>query len=103
MTSVCACNPPALESLFNNFAKGYYFYIYIVVSTNANGPVAAPERPVPLLGVQRLSTAFNSFKRLSTSAILAVLKRVEQLAAVTFRTSLEGRSTRSGGWELLGR
>ena len=30
-----------------------------------------------------------------------MLKRVEQLAAVTFRTSLEGRSTRSVGRELL--
>ncbi len=31
-----------------------------------------------------------------------MLKRVEQLSAVTFRTSLEGRSTRSVGRESLG-
>ena len=31
-----------------------------------------------------------------------MLKRVEHLSAVTFRTSLEGRSARSVGWESLG-
>src|ERR1700724_3195747 len=51
---------------------------------------------------QQLSIRFNTLQRHSTPERLAVLKRVEQLAAVTFRTSLEGRSTRSGGWELLG-
>src|ERR1700730_10316067 len=60
-----------------------------------NGPVAALERPVPLLGVQRLSTPLNSIE-------LTILKRVEHLSAVTFRTSLEGRSARSVGWESLG-
>ena len=43
---------------------------------------------------QQPSTPFNTHR-------VAVLKRVEQLAAVTFRTSLEGRSTRSVGRELL--
>jgi hypothetical protein len=42
---------------------------------------------------QRLSTLFNTLQRDSTLEEPAVLKRVEQLAAVTFRTSLEGRST----------
>jgi hypothetical protein len=60
-----------------------------------NGPVAALERPVPLLGVQRLSTPLNSIG-------LTMLKRVEHLSPVTFRTSLEGRSARSVGWESLG-
>ena len=60
-----------------------------------NGPVVALERPVPLLGVQRLSTPLNSIR-------LTMLKRVEHLSAVTFRTSLEGRSTRSVGRESLG-
>ena len=55
--------PACSWGLFNNFAKGYYFYFYTVVSTSANGPVAAPERPVPLLRFQRLSTPFNSFQR----------------------------------------
>jgi len=51
---------------------------------------------------QHLSTAFNSFQRHSTPERLAVLKRVEPFSAVTFRTSLEGRSTRSVGRESLG-
>jgi hypothetical protein len=51
---------------------------------------------------QRLSTLFNAFQRLSTSALLAMLKRVELLSAVAFRTSLEGRSTRSVGREFFG-
>ena len=34
----------------------------IVVSTNADGSVAAPERPLPLLGFQRLSTPFNAIQ-----------------------------------------
>jgi hypothetical protein len=48
-----------------------------------------------------LFSALNAFERLSTREVLTTLKRVEQLVAVTFRTSLEGRSTRGGGWELL--
>ena len=51
---------------------------------------------------QQLSIRFNTLQHDSTSAILTVLKRVEQLTAVTFRTSLEGRSTRSGGRESQG-
>ena len=51
---------------------------------------------------QRLSTLFNTLQRDSTLERLAVLKRVEHLSAVTFRTSLEGRSTRSVGRESLG-
>ena len=50
---------------------------------------------------QQLSTLFNTLQHDSTLEELAVLKRVEQSSAVTFRTSLEGRSTRSGGRELL--
>jgi hypothetical protein len=50
---------------------------------------------------QQLSTLFNTLQRHSTPERLAVLKRVEHLSAVTFRTSLEGRSTRSVGRELL--
>jgi hypothetical protein len=49
-----------------------------------------------------LFSAFNAFQRLSTSALLAMLKRVELLSAVAFRTSLEGRSTRSVGREFFG-
>src|ERR1700730_9704937 len=51
---------------------------------------------------QQLSIRFNTLQHPSTPERLAVLKRVEPLAAVTFRTSLEGRSTRSGGWESQG-
>jgi hypothetical protein len=50
---------------------------------------------------QQLSTLFNTLQQDSTLEELGVLKRVEQLSAVTFRTSLEGRSTRSVGRELL--
>ena len=49
-----------------------------------------------------LFSPFNGFQRLSTRALPAALKRVELLSAVTFRTSLEGRSTRSVGREFLG-
>jgi hypothetical protein len=35
------------------------FYICNAASNNDNGPVAALERPLPLLGVQRLSTSLN--------------------------------------------
>ena len=51
---------------------------------------------------QQLSILFNTLQHDSTSERLAVLKRVEHLSAVTFRTSLEGRSTRSVGRESLG-
>src|ERR1700724_713571 len=51
---------------------------------------------------QQLSIRFNSLQRYSTSERLTVLKRVEQFAAVTLRTSLEGRSTRSVGRESHG-
>ena len=51
---------------------------------------------------QQLSIRFNNLQHDSTSERLTVLKRVEQLSAVTFRTSLEGRSTRSVGRESLG-
>ena len=40
---------------------------------------------------QQLSIRFNNLQHDSTSERLTVLKRVEQLSAVTFRTSLEGR------------
>jgi hypothetical protein len=48
-----------------------------------------------------LFSPFNGFQQLSTRALPAALKRVELLSAVTFRTSLEGRSTRSVGREFL--
>ena len=51
---------------------------------------------------QQLSIRFNNLQHDSTSERLTVLKRVEQLSAVTFRTSLEGRSTRSVGRESHG-
>jgi hypothetical protein len=51
---------------------------------------------------QQLSIRFNTLQHDSTLEELAVLKRVEQLSAVTFHTSLEGRSTRSVGRESLG-
>ena len=38
----------------------------------------------PLLGVQHLSTTFNTLQHDSTLEELVVLKRVEQLSAVTF-------------------
>jgi hypothetical protein len=78
------------------------FHLCNAVGPIDNGSVAALERPLPLLGVQRLSTTFNTLQHDSTLEKLAVLKRVEHLSAVTFRTSLEVRSTRSGGRELLG-
>ena len=58
------------------------------------GRSAALERPLPLFGVQRLSTDLNA-------SPLTMLKRVEHLSAVTFRISLVGRSTRSVGRESL--
>src|ERR1700692_2794533 len=51
---------------------------------------------------QQLSIRFYTLQHPSTTERLTVLKRVEQLSAVTFRTSLEGRSTRSGGRESQG-
>ena len=66
-----------------------------MVSATDNGPVAALERPLPLFGVQRISTDLNASR-------LTMLKRIEHLSAVTFRTSLEGRSTRSVGRESFG-
>jgi hypothetical protein len=51
---------------------------------------------------QQLSIRFNNLQHDSTTKRLTVLKRVEQLSAVTFRTSLEGRSTRSVGRESHG-
>jgi hypothetical protein len=51
---------------------------------------------------QQLSIRFNTLQRHSTLGGLAVLKPVEPLSAVTFRTSLEGRSTRSVGREPQG-
>jgi hypothetical protein len=79
----------------------FLFHMCDAVGPIDNGPVAALERPLPLLALQRLSTTFNTVQRPSTPEGLAVLKRVEHLSAVTFRISLEGRSTRSGGRELL--
>ena len=51
---------------------------------------------------QQLSIRLNTLQHDSTLEELAVLKRLEQLSAVTFRTSLEGRSTRSGWRESQG-
>jgi len=75
---------PGSRGLFSNFATSGYSYICNVASNNDNGPIAALERPPPLLYAQRLSM----WKALTT------LKRVEVLSPVIFRTSLEGRSTR---------
>jgi hypothetical protein len=36
------------------------FHMCNAVGTNDNGPVAALERPLPLLGAQRFSTTFNT-------------------------------------------
>jgi undecaprenyl-diphosphatase len=36
---------------------------------NADGPVAALERPLPLLGIQQLSTPFNSIQHLRTRSV----------------------------------
>jgi WD40 repeat protein len=44
----------------------YVSSICNVTSNNDYGPVAALERPLPLLGVQRLSTLFNTLQRHST-------------------------------------
>ena len=62
--------------------------------------IMGPSRP---WSDRYLFSAFNDFHHLnSTLERLAVFKRVEHLSAVTFRTSLEGRSTRSVGRESLG-
>src|ERR1700676_383540 len=50
----------------------------------------------------QLSIRFNNLQRDSARGRLTVLKRFEHLSAVTFRTSLEGRSTRRGGRESHG-
>jgi hypothetical protein len=49
-----------------------------------------------------LFSALNAIQRLKTPLMLTMLKRVEHLSAVTFRTSLEGRSARSVGRESVG-
>src|SRR6266436_4332560 len=41
------------------------------VALTDNGPVAALEQPSPLLGLQRLSTTFNTVQHPSTPEILA--------------------------------
>jgi hypothetical protein len=96
---VSTANAQFVEPTHLSLLPVCFRYIRNVTSNNDNGPVAALERPLPLLGVQRLSTLFNILQRDSTLEGLAVLKRVEHLSAVTFRTSLEGRSTRSVGRE----
>jgi hypothetical protein len=101
---VSTANAQFVESTHLSLLPVCFLYNCNVTSNNDNVPVAALERPLPLLGVQRLSTTFNTVQHLqldSTLEELAVLKRVEHLSAVTFRTSLEGRSTRSVGRELL--
>jgi hypothetical protein len=47
-------------------------------------------------------STLNRFQPLLTWKVLTVLKRAELLFPVTFRTSLEGRSTRSVGRESFG-
>src|SRR5580692_6152010 len=76
-----------------------------VTSNNKYGPSRPWSDRYLFLGFnasQRLSIRFNSLQHYSTSERLTVLKRVEQLSAVTFRTSLEGRSTPSVGRESHG-
>jgi hypothetical protein len=102
MRSVCAKGP--LVSLFSNFGIDLISIFAMPLAIMIVGP-SRPWSDRDLFSVfnasQQLSTLFNNLQRLSTSESLAALKRVEHLSAVTFRTSLEGRSTRSVGRELL--
>ena len=52
----------ALFNLFKSSRLGYYSYICNVASNNDNGPVAALERPLPLLFHLSFNT-FNDFQR----------------------------------------
>jgi hypothetical protein len=88
---LCSAGGPAHEAYLAT-ATGVIPIFAIDASISDNGPVAALERPLPLLG----------FQRLGTRALLPTWKRVEHLSAVTLPTSLEGRSTRSVGRESLG-
>jgi hypothetical protein len=93
-----------LVSLFSNFGTEFISIFSMPLAIMIVGQ-SRPWSDRDIFSVfnasQRLSTLFNTLQRDSTLEELAVLKRVEQLAAVTFRTSLEGRSTRSVGRELL--
>jgi hypothetical protein len=83
-----------LVSLFSNFGTEFIFIFAMPLAIM----IVSQSRP---WSDRDLFSVFNNLQRLSTSERLAALKRVEHLPAVTFRTSLEGRSTHSGGWELL--
>ena len=71
-------------------------------------PIFAMLLPKIIMGPSRpwsdryLFSALNAFQRLSMWEVLTALKRVELLSPVTFRISLEGRSTRSVGRESHG-
>ena len=94
-----------LVSPFSNFATEFISIFSMPLAIMIVGP-SRPWSDRYLFSVfnasQRLSILFNNLQRHSTSERLAVLKRVEHLSTVTFRTSLEGRSTRSGGRESHG-
>jgi hypothetical protein len=61
--------------------------------------IMGPSRP---WSDRYLFSTLNGVQQLSMSMLPPTSKRVELLPAVTFRTSLEGRSTRSVGRESLG-
>src|SRR5260370_4107150 len=61
--------------------------------------IIGPSRP---WSDRYLFLPFNYLQRLSTWEVLTTLKGIEPLSPVTFRTSLEGRSTRSVVREALG-
>jgi|SRR5271165_957493 len=97
MRSVCDQRSSSRELSIELTTEIIPIFAMVLAMTIYVGPVVALERPLPLLSVQRFSTTFNTVQHHSTPEGLAVLKRVEHLPAVTFRTSLEGRSTRGVG------
>jgi hypothetical protein len=63
---VSTANAQFVEPTHLSLLSVCFRYICNVTSNNDNGSVAALERPLPLLGVQRLSTTFNTVQHPST-------------------------------------
>ena len=67
----------ATRSNYELGAPSGVLLILNVATNDDNGPVAALERPLPLLGVQRLSTTFNTVQHPSTAFNVSNTSNVE--------------------------
>ena len=89
-------------------AGGLAHEAYLAILLLGGIPIFAMSLAIMIMGPSRpwsdryLFSTLNGFQRLSMWKLLTTLKRVELLSPVIFRTSLEGRSTRSVGRESLG-